>query len=255
MALINCNECGAQISDKATTCIKCGAPVVKKEIIKCFECGTELEKGAKTCSNCGADQGASEQPVVSVPPMKESIKPQVSSSNANTRNEPKKKSSALKWTLIGVGAVVVIVGTIFFINSQNSYSPSYDSNGSSYSSGSNSYEPPREKTPEELRQELIEKEKQNPLDYLTVTYSLDYKVFSGKDVIKGTIYNSATMATFKDVTLRVSYSTGTDTELGSENFVVYKYVTANSSANFEIKTYSPSATKKIGVTVVSAVAE
>ena len=28
MALITCNECGAQISDKATVCPKCGAPVL-----------------------------------------------------------------------------------------------------------------------------------------------------------------------------------------------------------------------------------
>ena len=27
MALINCSECDAQISDKATACVKCGAPV------------------------------------------------------------------------------------------------------------------------------------------------------------------------------------------------------------------------------------
>lgn len=29
MALITCRECGAQISDAATTCPKCGCPVVK----------------------------------------------------------------------------------------------------------------------------------------------------------------------------------------------------------------------------------
>jgi hypothetical protein len=29
MALIECPECRAQISDKAPTCIKCGAPVIK----------------------------------------------------------------------------------------------------------------------------------------------------------------------------------------------------------------------------------
>ncbi len=56
MALINCSECGHTISDKAINCVKCGAPVVKKEIFKCFECGHELEKGIDTCHECGAEQ-------------------------------------------------------------------------------------------------------------------------------------------------------------------------------------------------------
>lgn len=29
MALINCSECNAQISDKAVACIKCGAPIAQ----------------------------------------------------------------------------------------------------------------------------------------------------------------------------------------------------------------------------------
>jgi hypothetical protein len=27
MALINCKECGTEVSDKARTCVKCGAPL------------------------------------------------------------------------------------------------------------------------------------------------------------------------------------------------------------------------------------
>jgi hypothetical protein len=32
MPLINCTECGTQISDKAATCVKCGAPVEKPKV-------------------------------------------------------------------------------------------------------------------------------------------------------------------------------------------------------------------------------
>ena len=31
MALIKCKECGTEISDKAVTCVKCGAPVAKQQ--------------------------------------------------------------------------------------------------------------------------------------------------------------------------------------------------------------------------------
>lgn len=52
MALISCNECGAQISDRAASCPKCGAPVIKN--IPCPDCGCLVPENAATCANCGA---------------------------------------------------------------------------------------------------------------------------------------------------------------------------------------------------------
>ena len=49
MALIKCVECGGTVSDKASVCPHCGAP-----ILKCKECGEVLPQGAETCSNCGS---------------------------------------------------------------------------------------------------------------------------------------------------------------------------------------------------------
>ena len=51
MALIECNECGQMISDKAMTCPKCGAPVEKR--VTCDECGTEMLESMRTCPKCG----------------------------------------------------------------------------------------------------------------------------------------------------------------------------------------------------------
>ncbi|WP_408356791.1 zinc-ribbon domain-containing protein [Paraburkholderia sp. RL18-103-BIB-C] len=31
MALVKCKQCGNEVSDKAPTCVKCGAPVVKQQ--------------------------------------------------------------------------------------------------------------------------------------------------------------------------------------------------------------------------------
>jgi hypothetical protein len=110
----------------------------------------------------------------------------------------------------------------------------------------------RVRTESDLRNELESKEKRNPKTYLSVDYDLNYRLFSGKDEIKGTIYNSATMATFKDVILTVTYSSNTGTKLYSENFVVYDFIYPGSSADFNIKTYSPEGTKQIGVKIKSA---
>ena len=49
MALINCTECGREISDAATVCPHCGAPVVKD--VFCPTCGAEIARPAVVCNN------------------------------------------------------------------------------------------------------------------------------------------------------------------------------------------------------------
>ena len=103
-----------------------------------------------------------------------------------------------------------------------------------------------------LRVQLEQKERKNPSKYLSVTYELNYKVFSGKDEVKGTIYNSASFATYKDIDLVVTYSSKTGTVLYTESNYVYEYVYPGASTDFSFKTYSPEGTKYIGVKVKSA---
>jgi len=52
VALINCEECGKQISDSAAACPGCGGLVTKT--IDCFECGKTMSGLAKSCPECGA---------------------------------------------------------------------------------------------------------------------------------------------------------------------------------------------------------
>jgi two-component system chemotaxis response regulator CheY len=55
MALVNCVECGARISDKAVSCPKCGSlePLERKGFGNCPECDTPLSIDAPVCPNCG----------------------------------------------------------------------------------------------------------------------------------------------------------------------------------------------------------
>lgn len=94
MSLIICPECGKEISDKATSCVHCGATVIKQHSItkKCGECGEDNPFDAKLCSKCGC-------------PFED--------------NEPKKKvvnSASVKKIVIPIIVVVVIlivVGIIY----------------------------------------------------------------------------------------------------------------------------------------------
>ena len=77
MALIKCPECSAEISDRASTCVKCGCPVKDSDsqatameaevsthsyldahgnkhfLLKCPKCGAEVSNGANSCLKCG----------------------------------------------------------------------------------------------------------------------------------------------------------------------------------------------------------
>lgn len=53
MAMITCPNCGEQISDKAKSCVHCGASLQPEEKRVCEECGTELEEGMEVCPVCG----------------------------------------------------------------------------------------------------------------------------------------------------------------------------------------------------------
>lgn len=121
MALITCKECSAQISDKANACVKCGAPVVKKEMFQCFECEADLEKGTKTCLNCGAEQDANPKNKKQ-PEVKETAKPEqtiIAEEKKIVSQPAPKKRSGKKWIVL---LLIALIGAIAFIYlSQNGY--------------------------------------------------------------------------------------------------------------------------------------
>ena len=52
MALIKCNECGSDMSDKAESCPNCGA---ENKIIFCPECGEKIINNQNICPKCGME--------------------------------------------------------------------------------------------------------------------------------------------------------------------------------------------------------
>ena len=59
MALIICPECGKEISDQASACPNCGAPVAKKF---CQHCGEQIDKDCIICPKCGKQVQDLKQP-------------------------------------------------------------------------------------------------------------------------------------------------------------------------------------------------
>lgn len=67
MALIECSECGAKISDKSDKCVKCGCPVEKRQSsesvivsvpVFCTHCGKENKGDKSICAYCGKEIGS-----------------------------------------------------------------------------------------------------------------------------------------------------------------------------------------------------
>lgn len=103
MALIQCKNCGNDVSDKAAICPHCGEHLIEevKEIILCEECGTEIPEGAESCPKCGC-------PVAKEKPDSQKVE----ITGVKIQNSPKTK----KYIITAVVAIVVIA-LIAFISS------------------------------------------------------------------------------------------------------------------------------------------
>jgi hypothetical protein len=110
----------------------------------------------------------------------------------------------------------------------------------------------RTDVPAEFMPFVLQEEQKEPSKYLVVDYSLKFGMHSGKDIIKGHIYNFARLVKYKDINLIVDYSAKGGKNIKTENFIINDSVGPASSVSFTIKTYSPDGTKRIGVKVAGA---
>jgi PBP1b-binding outer membrane lipoprotein LpoB len=107
---------------------------------------------------------------------------------------------------------------------------------------------------EQTKETLEQTEKKNPKRFLSVD-GHDKKNLARQTVIKGTISNKATLASYKDIDVELSFYSKTGALLLKDHEVVYKVVTPGSSENFKYKTYAPKGTDSIAMKISSAKVE
>lgn len=185
-----------------------------------------------------------------------------------------------KWYIIG-GFVLLLLLTIAFFTQNKEQTPSEELFSSEQtepvqennvqinsSSQTNDFEPfeERELSPSQLRQQLLEKEQSNPLNYLSVNASMSENkvktrhgtMFRSSEwkvdgyMLEGNITNSATIASFNDVTVRISFMSSTGSTIDNTDFVVYDSVLANDGISFKQKIYPPEGTSNYEVSILSA---
>lgn len=97
-----------------------------------------------------------------------------------------------------------------------------------------------EERKEKLQKELLKMEMEHPLEYLSIDYDHTYRWLAAKEEYSGYIYNNATMATFMNFVVRVTFLSKTRTAIDTKTFTVYEYCAPNSKVAFKIQTEAPS---------------
>jgi hypothetical protein len=137
-------------------------------------------------------------------------------------------SSILVKTFIVSG--LIIVGLNVFGNLNSSNSESY-------------FE--KKKTVEQI-------ENSEPLSFLTTDGNYSESFWGTKIKVYGKITNKATVATFKDVTIRITYYTKTKTVLRSKDYTIYELFPPNSVKSFELRIENYKNTNSIDWDVIKA---
>ena len=104
---------------------------------------------------------------------------------------------------------------------------------------------------EKTKETLEEKEKKNPLSFLTVT-GKDKHNLIGQTVIKGTVNNKAKVCTYKDVELELSFFSKTGVLLEKDSEKIYEVIEPGKSADFKTKYFAPKGTDSVGIKVLGA---
>lgn len=104
---------------------------------------------------------------------------------------------------------------------------------------------------EEAKLSVEDTEMLNPTSFLSVEGTYRSNLI-GEFVVEGTITNSATIATYQDAVLEISFYSKTGTLLGTEKKALYEYFPAGQIKTFKIKTYGYEGTHSIGLGLHSA---
>lgn len=113
-------------------------------------------------------------------------------------------------------------------------------------------------TEESYNQKVLsveETELSQPSSFLRAIGNYNKNLLGTKIKVHGTITNSASVATFKDAIVQVTYYSATQTELFNQEYTVYEFFPPNSTVEFDLKIENYKDVESIGLTVISAKAK
>ena len=110
----------------------------------------------------------------------------------------------------------------------------------------------RETTYQEKVKTIEEIERSQPTTFLSVSGTYKQNFWSDKFTIHGVIKNAATVATYKDAVVIVSYFSKTKTKLASKNYTIYDFFPPHSEKTFELEVNNYKDLNSIGCDIEKA---
>lgn len=101
------------------------------------------------------------------------------------------------------------------------------------------------------KKQLLEKEEKNPVLFLKVR-SQDKKNLLGQTVIKGMLTNTASVAAYKDVEVKLYFYSKTKALLESDKETIFEMLQPGTSTNFKTKYFAPKGTDSVFMEVLGA---
>lgn len=101
------------------------------------------------------------------------------------------------------------------------------------------------------KENLALKEKKNPVAFLSVS-GIKKTNLIGQTVIRGKISNHASVVSYKDINVLLSFYSKTGTLLEKDNETVYENIGPGKIKKFKTKYFAPKGTDSVGYEIVSA---
>ena len=106
-------------------------------------------------------------------------------------------------------------------------------------------------TYETSKMTISEIESKNPKKFLKVE-GRDKHNLIGQTVVKGKISNTATVVSYKDITIKISFFSKTGTLLEEDEETIYNEVKPGQTIEFKSKFYAPKGSSDVKLNVVNA---
>jgi len=150
-----------------------------------------------------------------------------------------KRKNILGTILQSIGVIGAIIVILFFIDRYMNY-------------GYSGVPVPDTQSYEEKVMTVEEIESSRPCDFLNASGNYNENFLGNKLKVHGIITNNATVATYKDAIVKVTYYSKTKTELGSKKYTIYEIFPPNSTKEFELKIENYRNVSSIGWDVIDA---
>ncbi len=98
---------------------------------------------------------------------------------------------------------------------------------------------------------IQEVERKNPVRFLIVSETDKHNII-GQTVIKGDISSMATLISYKDVAIRISFLSKTGTLLEEDEEMIYEVLKPGTHVDFKSKYFAPKGTAQINMKITAA---